>query len=53
MTSYWAEYSLQSEKHVSTEELDPISVISKVQQPIFIIHGTNDTLIPHDHATKL
>ncbi len=32
---------------------DNISYISKVQSPVFIIHGTNDEVIPHAHSEAL
>jgi hypothetical protein len=53
MVGWFAEKALELEKQVRSEELDPISCISKVKQPILFIHGTADNLIPYSHSEKL
>jgi len=40
-------------QYLTKDNFKVLDNITKIQQPLLIIHGTNDTVIPHQHSEKI
>lgn len=35
------------------EKFDNLSIVSKIKSPVFIVHGTQDEVVPHKNSIEL